>query len=84
MKKNRRITVCVDAEVRGRGIGTEMLKAFITRHKSESMELVTLTENTIAIDLYKRNGFEILWEKEGFSVDNPKPRCYAMSRMAHK
>ena len=47
------INVCVDSSVRGRGVGTEMLKAFIARHKCESMELVTLTENTIAIDLIR-------------------------------
>lgn len=78
------INVCVEASVRGKGVGTEMLKAFIGRHKSESMELVTLTENTIAIDLYKRSGFEILREEDGFSVENPKPRCYTLSRMAYK
>ena len=78
------INVCVDTSVRGSGVGTEMLKAFIARHKSKSMELVTLTENTIAIDLYKRSGFEILREEDGFSVENPKPRCYTMSRIAHK
>ena len=78
------INVCVDASVRGSGIGTEMLKTFIARHKSESMELVSLTENTIAIDLYKRFSFEILREEDGFSVDNLKPRCYVMCRKAHK
>lgn len=78
------INVCVDASVRGSGVGTEMLKAFIARHKSESMELVTLTGNTIAIDLYKRRGFEILREEDGFSVEYPKPRCYIMSRKEYK
>lgn len=78
------INVCVDASVRGRGVGTAMLAAFIARHKSESMELVTLTGNTIAIDLYKRSGFEILQEEDGFSMEDPKPRCYTMSRIGHK
>lgn len=78
------INICVEPSVRSRGVGTEMLKAFIARHKCESMELVTLTENTIAIDLYKRNGFEIQREEGGFSIDPQKPRCYIMSRVAHK
>lgn len=78
------INVCVDASVRGSGIGTEMLETFIAWHKSESMELVSLTENTIAIDLYKRFSFEILREEDGFSVDDLKPRCYVMYRKAHK
>ncbi len=78
------INICVESSVRGKGVGTEMMKAFIARHEGESMELVTLTENTIAIDLYKRSGFEILREEDGFSIENPKPRCYTMSRMAHK
>ena len=78
------INVCVESVVRGKGIGTAMLAAFIARHESESMELVTLTENTIAIDLYKRSGFDILREEDGFSVDNLKPRCYIMSRIVHK
>ena len=78
------INACVESSVRGRGIGTAMLAAFIAQHESESMELHTLTENTIAIDLYKRNGFEIQREEAGFSIEPLKPRCYIMSRVAHK
>lgn len=78
------INVCVDASVRSRGIGAEMLQAFIARHEGESMELVALMENSIAIDLYKRNGFEILKKEYGFSVSATKPRVYIMSRMVYK
>ena len=78
------INVCVESVVRGKGIGTAMLAAFIARHESESMELVTLTENTIAIGLYKRSGFEIQREEDGFSVSATKPRIYVMSRVSHK
>lgn len=78
------INVCVDASVRGIGIGTVMLESFIDQHKSKSMELVTLKENTIAINLYKRCGFEILREEDGFSVSAIKPRSYIMVRAAHK
>lgn len=78
------INVCVESVVRGKGVGTAMLAAFIARHESEAMELHTLTENTIAIDLYKRNGFEIQREEDGFSIEPLKPRCYIMSRVAHK
>lgn len=78
------INVCVDASLRNRGIGAEILQAFIARHEGESMELVTLTENSIAIDLYKRNSFEILYEEDGFSISSTKPSVYIMSRMVHK
>ena len=78
------INVCVDTSVRSRGIGAEMLQAFIARHEGESIELVTLTGNTIAIDLYKRSGFEILREEDGFSVSSTKPSVYIMLRMVDK
>ena len=78
------INVCVEFSVRSRGVGTAMLCAFMEQHKDKSLELVTLKENAIAIDLYKRSGFEILQEEDGFSTEDPKPRCYKMSHIAHK
>ena len=78
------VNVCVNSSVRGIGIGTAMLHTFIDQHQGKSLELVTLKENAIAIDLYKRNGFEIQQEEDGFSIANPKPRCYAMFCKAHK
>lgn len=53
------MNVCVEERVRGRGIGKRMLEAFLSRYPGKPVELFVLAENSIAIALYSKLGFEI-------------------------
>lgn len=72
--------ICVDSSVRGRGIGSFMLKSFIAKNEKQEMELSVLKENSTAIKLYSNSGFEITDEYSGFSQSSLKPICYKMKR----
>lgn len=74
------INVCVHSSKRGKRIGSFMLKKFTTLYKNSKMELSGLKHNPPAINLYKRNGFEITSEYPGFSQTDIKPICYGMER----
>lgn len=74
------INVCVAKEQRGNGIARHMLKSFIDEHRNEDMELTVLADNTPAIALYRRLGFEISKTADGFSLSSDKPKCLIMIR----
>ena len=47
-------------------------------HQGKDMELVVLAGNEHAIKLYKKCGFSVEKELEGFSLAGKKPTCLKM------
>ena len=62
-REARILMLAVDGRFRGRGIGTALMNRFISVCKSEglmSIKLEVRTQNTRAIEFYKRFGFNII------------------------
>ena len=74
------INVCVDPRFRGRGVGGEMFRRFITLHASSPISLCVLADNVPAIRLYRSCGFEVVGHYPGFSPGADKPECLEMFR----
>ncbi|MBM6841459.1 GNAT family N-acetyltransferase [[Clostridium] spiroforme] len=74
------LNVCIDKQYRGHRIGSLLMKCFLENHKKNNIELYVLKNNINAINLYKKNGFKIISELNGFSVTKEKPICYKMLR----
>lgn len=77
------INVCVNSEMRGKGIGTLLIRNFILEHSAEAMKLCVLCNNISAVRLYKENGFTITLQSPGFSLGERKPLCYEMIRIGN-
>ncbi len=71
--------VCVAPELRGQGVGYKMLLQFLANQSEKEISLDVLKDNQNAIYLYKRLGFTVEGEYEGFSINDDKPRCYHMT-----
>ncbi len=72
--------VCVDKELRGRGVGGALLEAYLATVDG-CAELDVLCDNPAAIGLYKKNGFEILYSEPAFAFDPIEGlRSYKMKR----
>lgn len=76
------INVCVGSDMRGKGIGSFLIRSFISEHRAEAMKLCVLCDNTSAVRLYKENGFTISLQSPGFSLEERKPLCYEMIRIS--
>lgn len=76
------INVFVEKQFRKNGIGKDMLKAFFreAQIKDCRCELYVLSNNLPALQLYRDNGFSIVNETSGFSIEKEKPRCFRMVR----
>ena len=74
------INVCIKERFRHRGIGAIILSNFVNIHRGDTLELTVLADNTSAISLYRKQGFKIFSETEGFSLNSVKPRCFIMKR----
>ena len=72
--------ICVAPELRGQGVGYKMLLHFLANQSEKEISLDVLKDNQNAINLYKRLGFTVEGEFEGFSIDDEKPQCYHMTR----
>ena len=74
--------LCVDKEHRNLGIGGSILNYFIndiSKHSFiTSIKLHVLVDNSSAIHLYLKHGFQITKEDDGFSINTVKPKCYEM------
>jgi len=71
--------VCVNSDFRGQGISKKLLKYLINNSKDNSFELDVLTDNIVAINLYKSYGFTITGEMKGFNAPyKRKPKVYNM------
>lgn len=78
------LNVSVAKEHRGRGIGGKLMKAFCNLHYGEEMELCVLSENEAAVRLYKAVGFIPILERDGFSLETEKPKCFDMKRIPRR
>lgn len=61
-KHSAYLVIGILEKYRGKGIGTklfEQLNAFADNHQIGRLELTVVTENTAAVSLYKKMGFEI-------------------------
>ena len=72
--------VCVRDSLRGKGMGYKMLSQYLINQTVEEVELDVLKDNRRAINLYRRAGFIVDGEYDGFSLSGRKPRCYHMKR----
>ena len=75
--------ICVKAGERGKGYGEILLKNLIHMEdfNERVMMLHVLTENSSAIHLYEKYGFQKDGgEQEGYAVSGQPPKCYAMKR----
>lgn len=70
--------ISVDRKMRGKGIGNLLLNRIIKDKQASKVVLEVLSDNVAAINLYKKNGFNIVREEEGYSKKKRKPRCYLM------
>ena len=74
------INVCIKSDLRSCGAATYMMDCFLANHGKEKMELTVLADNTPAVNLYKKSGFFVVRESDGFSLSEPKPRCLSMKK----
>ena len=74
------INCCIKEKWRGLGYATNLLKSFIKEHDDECINLCVLEENQNAVKLYKKLGFIVIGESNGFSLETEKPRVYEMKR----
>lgn len=72
--------VCVDSRYRGKGVGSLLLAHGIEMYGHSPIHLDVIASNRSAIHLYKKFGFEIATEYDGFSGDDTKLCCYHMVR----
>lgn len=76
--------ICVDTQLRGKGLGSKLLTYCIEKYGSEDIHLDVIKSNTAAIGLYKKHGFEICAEYFGFSGEHEMVLCYRMKYAARK
>lgn len=72
------INVSVSPQFQHHGIGTCLLKAFVSEHIGEKMELYVLADNTPARKAYQSIGFQTIRVLQGFSADNRELPCLQM------
>lgn len=75
--------VCINKSFRGKGIGSFMIRSFVSYFEGRRMDLCVLKDNEPAVKLYMNNGFSIVSEYPGFSQTPVKPMCYGMHRMPY-
>lgn len=75
------IACCVMPGFRNMGIGKHLLSWLVAEYPQHTLELDVLANNTTAIRLYRKHGFEIQNEMKGFSMtEETRPDCYHMIR----
>jgi len=75
------IACCVMPAFRGMGVAKKMLQWVIAQYPEDIMMLDVLSDNTAAIGLYRKFGFEIVDQMKGFNlVEEKRPDCYRMMR----
>ncbi|MBQ8425743.1 MAG: GNAT family N-acetyltransferase [Clostridia bacterium] len=73
--------VCVNSEFRGQGISKKLLNHLFETYKDTNFELDVLSDNSIAINLYKSFNFTITGEIKGFNARyKRKPKVFNMKR----
>ena len=73
--------LCIDEKMRNRGLGTQLLNFCIKACGDKPIYLDSLADNRSALSLYKKCGFVIVGEYQGFSgKDNKFVPCYKMKR----
>lgn len=70
--------VCVDAQMRGKGVGGALLQYCMDLYAGSVLHLDVIADNAPAIRLYEKMGFSVCAQYNGFSgTDEPLP-CYHM------
>lgn len=76
------IACCVKPEFRNMGVGRHMLEHLMHEYPKHTLELDVLADNSAAIRLYHKCGFEIVDKCKGFCLDEEKrPECYRMVKV---
>ena len=76
------VNFCVDANLRGQGVGSLLMSFLLEQYGKSPIHLDVVASNTAAIGLYKKFGFVIQKEYEGFSGSDQLLPCYHMLRKA--
>ena len=63
------VQLAVDEDVRRRGVGAALLKAFLDAHAPKSCFLEVREDNTAALALYRAHGFETAGVRKGYYRD---------------
>lgn len=76
------VSCCVNDGFRRRGIAAKMIGFIVENNYDKRIRLVVLSDNTAAINLYKKHGFtECEVDVDGFAPDGLiKPKCTVMIR----
>ena len=73
--------VCVDKKFRGKGVSKNLFSYLYNNYPNKNFELDVLEENSIALNLYKSQGFEIVSKIKGFNAPyKRKPLVYCMKK----
>jgi len=70
--------ISIKEKFRGMRIGEQLLKYVLSISAGKKVYLHVLVDNTRAIALYKKYGFTIVSEEDGYSLTDQKPHCYLM------
>lgn len=70
--------ICVKEKCRGMKIGEQLLKYALDKNMGKKVYLHVLSDNVGAISLYKKYGFTVLCEEDGYSISDKKPHCLYM------
>ncbi len=77
------VAFAIDEEERRCHNGYHLMSYISSIYLGEKMELDVLKDNSAAVNLYKKYGFNVREEKDGFSLtEDSKPRVYHMERPA--
>lgn len=70
---------CIVESFRGRGVSNPFMRYVTDQYRKKNIHLEVLSDNTSAINMYKKMGFIETEEREGFSKeDMAKPKCKLM------
>ena len=75
------VNFCTDISHQNKGIGKNLLKYYLTLENVSPTYLDVISDNTVAVNLYEKLGFNRIKSYLGFSGNEPKPiNCYSMKR----
>lgn len=73
------VNFCTDIDNRGKGIGKKLFDYYLSQNNVNPTYLDVISENSVALSVYKSLGFQCIREYLGFSGESSSPvRCFSM------